>query len=121
MKFAHLNLVVKDPAESARFYTAFVMPGAKSEWLGNSLHVRTTDGGDIAFQAGDPTHCPGAHHGFLESSPERIDVLRAELAKSGVTTKDDCSEKGFRSIKFLDPDGYEIEVYWEADWPGQNI
>lgn len=117
MRFAHINLVVRDPEETARFYTDFVMPKATSEWLGDSLHVRTSDGADVAFQAGTPTRCPGAHHGFIETSAERIDELRDKLAKHGIRITDDCAEQGFRSIKFLDPDDYEIEVYWEADWP----
>lgn len=36
---------------------------------------------------------------------------------AAVNLTDDCVEPGFRAIKFPDPDGYEVDVYWEAAWP----
>ena len=116
MKFVHLNLVVADPATSANFYETFLIKGAKQVWLGESLHLRNGEV-DIAFQEGIAQSIPGAHHGFLADSAEHVGDLLSLLQSAGAKITDDCSETGFRSIKFLDPDGYEIEVCWEQDWP----
>ncbi|MEM1411440.1 MAG: VOC family protein [Pseudomonadota bacterium] len=116
MRFNHLNLVVTQPEASCRFYQRYVLPDGEAVWLGNSLHLRNAAGTDLAFQAGSPAHPPGAHHGFIAPDAAAIDGLQARLAEGGITITEDCREPDFRSIKFPDPDGYEIEVYWEAGW-----
>jgi catechol 2,3-dioxygenase-like lactoylglutathione lyase family enzyme len=117
VKFNHISLVVTDPDLSAEFYARYLVRGGKSEWLGNSLHLRSTDGVDLAFQKGTPATCVGAHHGFLAVSSLQVDELLVELRQGGVEVTDDCTARGLRSIKFLDVDGYEVEVYWEESWP----
>ncbi len=83
----------------------------------DSLHLRDGQAVDFAFQKGTPVISQGVHIGFLAESVDAIHRLLSHLQKAGVALTDDCTEEGFRSIKFLDPDGYEIEVYWESDWP----
>ena len=117
MLFRHINLVVADPEISAEFYRSLLLPDAEAVWLGDSLHLRTSAGDDLAFQTGNPLRAQGAHHGFIAASVEAVDRLLSRVRARGVAVTDDCTEEGFRSIKFLDPDGYEIEVYWEAGWP----
>ncbi len=117
MRFNHLNLVVRQPEASCGFYQRYVVPDGHAVWLGNSLHLRNAAGTDLAFQAGTPARPPGAHHGFIAPDADAIDWLQARLAEADITVTEDCREPAFRSIKFSDPDGYEIEVYWEADWP----
>jgi catechol 2,3-dioxygenase-like lactoylglutathione lyase family enzyme len=116
MQLRHVNLVVRDPELSARFYIRHVLPSGSTVWLGNSLHVRSGSS-DLAFQAGEPHRTTGAHHGFIASSSREIEALAQQLQEAGVSITEDSTENGFRAIKFLDPDGYECEVYWEADWP----
>ncbi|MEQ8990859.1 MAG: VOC family protein [Pseudomonadales bacterium] len=113
----HLSLVVADPQISADFYATIAGAPSFRVWLGHSLHLRTDEGLDLAFQRGTPQRLPGAHHGFLAPTTGAVDRLLADLRLRGVKITDDCQEAGFRSVKFLDPDGYEVEVYWEADWP----
>lgn len=117
MRFNHINLVVSDPQASAEFYKRFLVVDSTTTWLGESLHLRNRLAVDIAFQRGTPAKAMGSHHGFLAECAQAIDDLLIDLESSEVTITDDCTEDGFRSVKFLDPDGYEIEVYWEADWP----
>ena len=117
MRFNHINLVVSDPEKSADFYQKHFVPTGTSIWLGNSLHLRDPSGIDLAFQQGTPAQAPGSHQGFLAPSASKIDTLLNSLKSDQVRITDDCTEEGFRSIKCLDPDGYEIEVYWEQDWP----
>lgn len=117
MKFNHINLIVSDPETSASFYAKLLSGSVTREWLGESLHVRNDDAADFAFQKGEPRIAKGSHHGFLAEDVASIDQLLARLVRDQVRVTDDCNEEGFRSIKFLDPDGYEIEVYWERNWP----
>ena len=116
LRLAHVNLVVRDPELSARFYVSHLLPDATVEWLGESLHVRS-GASDLAFQRGEPRATSGAHHGFVADSATSIDALATRLTGAGVELTEDTSEEGFRSIKLRDPDGYECEVYWEASWP----
>ncbi len=116
MRLAHVNLIVRDPEASARFYLRHLLPDATLEWLGDSLHVRGR-ASDLAFQRGEPLARSGAHHGFLAESAASIDALATRLGEAGVALTESTREAGFRSIKFRDPDGYECEVYWEAGWP----
>jgi catechol 2,3-dioxygenase-like lactoylglutathione lyase family enzyme len=117
LKFNHINLVVADPQLSAQFYARYLVNNASIEWLGDSLHLRDSCAIDLAFQQGKPVKADGSHHGFLAESVQTIENLLKLLKRDGITITDDCVEEGFRSVKFLDPDGYEIEVYWEASWP----
>lgn len=116
LRLVHVNLVVADPDASARFYTRFLLPHATRDWLGDSLHLRSS-GCDLAFQRGASRRVPGAHHGFLADSAAAVDALAQRLREGGIALTADDTEEGFRSVKFLDPDGYECEVYWEAGWP----
>ena len=117
MRLVHLNLSVVDPEASAAFYSRLLLPGATSEWLGNSLHVRAGSV-DLAFQAGHPGGTETWHFGFLAPSSDAVDDIRAAVVHEGISLIDDSSEAGFRSIKFRDRDGYECEVYWEQAWAG---
>ena len=116
MRFVHINILVVDPERSANFYQTYLLPNATIVLLGDSLHLRDK-ASDLAFTVGQPALAHGAHHGFVADSIEQIDRLAQTLRAGGVELTDDCVEADFRSIKFLDPDGYEIEVYWERDWP----
>jgi len=117
-KLAHVNLVVPAPLELAEFYRRHLLPSGEILTLGNSIHLRDGAGSDLAFTQGKPNPPrDGCHHGFLADGPGQIDALRDRLAAQGLTITDDCTEPDFRSIKFLDPAGYECEVYWEKGWP----
>ena len=117
MRFAHVNLVVADPERSAQFYAALLPQPSDAVWLGDSLHLRDAGSTDLAFQKGRAAQAPGAHIGFVVMSPAEVERVRALAAELGAEITEDCDEADFQSVKFLDPDGYEIEVYWEAAWP----
>ena len=115
LQFNHINLVVGDPEAAADFYIKYLTPEAQKVWLGDSLHVRGVGLMDLAFQKGTSASAPGGHHGFLASSRKVVDDLVSRLEGNGLTITELCNESDFRSVKFLDLDGYEIEVYWEPD------
>jgi catechol 2,3-dioxygenase-like lactoylglutathione lyase family enzyme len=118
MRLSSINLTVADPEASASFYRRYLMPGGSAQWLGDALHLRDGRGNDLAFHKGTRSEVtPGAHHGFLANERNEVDGLRARLLAAGVALTDDNNEPGFRSIKLLDPDGYQVEVFWEEAWP----
>jgi catechol 2,3-dioxygenase-like lactoylglutathione lyase family enzyme len=117
VKFNHISLVVADPEASAEFYTRYLMPDGASEWLEDSLHLRDSEGVDLAFRKGMPATCAGAHHGFLAVSVDDIEDLLFRLRQDQIEITEECKEENFRSIMFLDLDAYVVEVYWESSWP----
>ena len=119
LRFNHLNLTVADQDRAADFYQRHLLPNGRKDWMGaDSLHLRDAAGSDLAFQKGTPAPAgDGSHHGFLAASASDVDALRDRLVAEGIRITDDCIENGFRSLKFIDLDGYECEVYWEAAWP----
>lgn len=117
-KLMHVNLVVQSPLKSAEFYKRHLLPAGEVVNLGNSVHLRDGTGSNLAFMKGQSAPSrDGGHHGFLAGSPAQIEELRDALQAEGTILTEDCIEPEFRSIKFLDPDGYECEVYWEEGWP----
>lgn len=55
------------------------------------------------------------HFGFGLSSADEVRSLRARLLNEGVEEVEWWELDGFVSTKFLDPDGYVVEVFWETD------
>ena len=53
------------------------------------------------------------HFGFRTAAADEVRTLLAELRAAGVPITDARDEPGYVSLKCLDPDGYEIEVYCE--------
>lgn len=114
MRFNHLGLAVRDVERSRRFYETHFGFGAGPATLydDGTLIIRDENGFDLALH---PTSDPGKlpdffHFGF--SCPdvwERMERLKAE----GVTIVEQWKEPGLDSFKFIDPDGYVVEVYWE--------
>ena len=47
------------------------------------------------------------------SPPPRQERSRARLASGGVVLHEQYDEPDYVNAKCVDPDGYEIEIYWE--------
>lgn len=116
MRFAHLNLTVADIERSLGFY---------GRWFGfdrdpqrcddETVMVRDADGFDLALRAGAAPSppAPTVHVGFRCADPSEVRVLRRALVAAGVPLVASEEEPTYVGLKCLDPDGYEIEVYWE--------
>ena len=109
----HLALLVHDISRARRFYERYFGFDASSEWLGDTLFVRSDDGFDLAFMRGEPPPNPGAFHhfGFQLASPDEVLSLQHRLEADGVTILEVVSERDLTSFKCADPDGYTVEVY----------
>jgi catechol 2,3-dioxygenase-like lactoylglutathione lyase family enzyme len=53
------------------------------------------------------------HFGFNVESPSKVDEWSTWLTQHGVPISEDVTEDTYRSIKFQDPDGHWIEIFYE--------
>jgi catechol-2,3-dioxygenase len=116
MDISHLHLHVLDRRRSAEFYR---------HWFGLAV-VR--EGDDITFLAGEndfllalmkdaePAPMPGwFHFGIRIDSPDALRDMHGRMQKEQVPfAKALYEDDTFMSFRCRDPDGYAIEVYWEA-------
>jgi catechol 2,3-dioxygenase-like lactoylglutathione lyase family enzyme len=114
----HLALPVTDQARSLRFY---------EEWLGfDAATARTAEDGTILVtdgagftlalgQADGPVTLPAfLHFGRRLESPDEVRRQRSLVEHAGVPIVETWDEPDYVSVKLSDPDGYVIELYWEA-------
>lgn len=113
MRFAHLNL---DLERSRRFYR---------EWLGfdgeemvvedGTLFLRNAEGFDLALHPGTPPRppAPTIHFGLRFDAPDGVRALAARMVDAGVQLTETYDDEEYVTRKVLDPDGYEIELYWQ--------
>lgn len=113
----HLNLTVADLARSKAFYATWFGFDQRPETMSDGTRfVRNGDGFDLALHPGEPPSppAPTMHFGFRTDDPAEVRTLLASLREAGVPITEHHDEPGYVSLKCLDPDGYEIEVYAEA-------
>ena len=113
----HIALKVADPDRSLRFYRAVF--GVEEYFRdANSIQVKGPGPFDvIAFESsGSGVGVPGgiAHFGFRLTTPSDIDAAVAEsLAAGGRLLRRGEFAPGLPFAYISDPDGYEIEIWYE--------
>ena len=111
---AHLNLTVADVDRSQAFYARWFGFDRRPETYSDATRfVRNEDDFDLAFRPGVPPSppAPAVHFGFRTEEADDVRALLGELRAAGVAITEAHDEPGYVSLKCLDPDGYEIEVY----------
>jgi catechol 2,3-dioxygenase-like lactoylglutathione lyase family enzyme len=118
MRLRHLNLRVADPAACRDFYCRHF--GFRHEFDAEGGHfLRGDDGFLLAVVPTDP-HVPlpdGFHVGFGAGSPEEVAEAHGALAAAGVRTaevEDHRPGEDYDTFRCWDPDGTEVEVYWDG-------
>jgi len=114
----HLNLRVRDPAACRAFY---------ERWFGFSLAFDADGGHFLRNEAGFllalvPTdaHLPlpaGFHVGFSLEDPDEVAARHAAMSAAGLSVsalEDFRPDDAYVSFRCWDPDGTEIEQFWEA-------
>ena len=115
MKFSHLALPVSDVERAWAFYRDVLEVQGDAREVEDGLLVTTTDGFVLAFIEGEPTPGDGRlHFGFSRGTGDEVREVRARLGEASVREVNWIEMDGFVSMKFHDPDGYVVEVFWEA-------
>lgn len=113
----HLNLTVADIERSQAFYARWFGFDQRPETFSDGTRfIRDGDGFDLALHPGEPPQppAPTVHFGFRTGDALEVRTLLGGLQAAGVPITEAHDEPGYVSLKCLDPDGYEIEVYAEG-------
>jgi len=113
----HISLAVCDLDRTLRFYTQVF---GVHEYLRDAASVQVKGPGShdvIAFER-NPDHARAAggiaHFGFRLLTPTDIDLAIAEVQRAGGTVlRRGEFAPGFPFVYVQDPDGYEIEIWYE--------
>ena len=113
----HLALAVTDQERSRRFYETYlgfdVAPARRYD--DDVLMLYNASGFALALGPTDePIRTPAfLHFGTGLETAEAVRAFRDRLLADGVEIVGEWEEPDYVSVKFLDPDGYVVEVSWE--------
>lgn len=117
----HIALAVRDPHRSLRFYRAVI--GALSVYEAEDFVQAQTPGSRdvIVFERKAPRAGKAggvAHFGFrLQRADDIGQALRAIRAAGGTIREHGQFVPGEPYVFFTDPDGYEVEIWYELPTP----
>jgi catechol 2,3-dioxygenase-like lactoylglutathione lyase family enzyme len=117
----HVALAVRDPKRSLAFYQAVlgVIPVYEQD---DFVQAQTPGSRDVLVFERRP-HDAGqaggiAHFGFRLQRPEDIDQALAAISAAGGTIREHGEfVPGEPYVFFHDPDGYEVEIWYEIPTP----
>ena len=130
-KIGHVALYVKDPARSARFYTE-VMGFSVSDAYDSSmlpggvvfLRCAADHHGVALFKLpdGQPAHGAFHHMAFEVSTLDEVLRAREHLRRHDVPIHFEGRRRAGcqLAIEFQDPDGHNLEIYWDIDQVGSD-
>jgi catechol 2,3-dioxygenase-like lactoylglutathione lyase family enzyme len=113
----HINLAVRDAERSLQFYRQVF--GVEAYWRADGMiHAKTPGAWDvITFDEGAPRAGETAlvvHFGFRLLDPNDIDQAVTEVKQAGGTVlRQGEFAPGFPYAYVSDPDGYEVEIWFE--------
>jgi catechol 2,3-dioxygenase-like lactoylglutathione lyase family enzyme len=113
----HIALAVREPEAALRFY-AHVFGMQEYYRDASSIHALNPQGKEIITFIRDASLAgrPGGvlHFGFRLHTPEEIDAVILEIQRAGgkILRRGEFSP-GFPFVFASDPDGYEIEIWYE--------
>ena len=120
----HIALAVRDVERSFRFYEQVF--GAVAVYRQDGfLQAQTPGSWDVLVfeEKGEPGHSGGiAHFGFRLVHPEDIDAAAEAVEQAGGTILDRgefCPGEPY--LFCTDPDGYEVEIWYEIPTPVDPI
>ena len=117
MDLNHLNLRVRDAAACRRFYESHF--GFRPAFEADGGYFERGEDGFLLALIPAASHQPlppGFHIGFALPSPDEVAALHDRLAATDVPLapiEDSRPEEAYVTFRCWDPDGTEIEVFWE--------
>lgn len=117
MDLDHLNLRVRDAAACRDFYQRHF--GFRPAFAADGGYFVRNDDGFLLALVPAATHQPlpdGFHIGFRQRSPDEVAALHRELSAGGARVGElEDLRPGEDHVTFRchDPDGTEVEVFWE--------
>lgn len=106
----HVGLKVADAKRAGDFYGRVLGLERKSREPG-ILYLPS--GHDVLILYEEGQGATDSHFGFNVDSPSTVDQWKAWLEKHAVPLFEEIAEDHYRSIKFQDPDGHWIEIFYE--------
>lgn len=115
MQLNHLHLHVASIDDAAAFYVGHFGFHRHVVQDDGTLFLRDAGGMDLALALGPPDNFPPwAHFGFRLNDADEVRTLYSRLQTAGVAIRHPLSEEpDFVWFRCADPDGHNIEVYWE--------
>jgi catechol 2,3-dioxygenase-like lactoylglutathione lyase family enzyme len=115
----HLALAVHDQERSRGFYARYLGFDAAPphRYPDGTLMLHDSKGFSLALcHTDEETRTPSFNHfGIRLSTAEEMRAFRDRLAADAVPVVGWWDEPGYVSVKFKDPDGYIVEVFWEPE------
>ena len=117
----HVALAVKDPRASAEFYKS-VLAAIPVYEDADAIQVQTPGSRDVIVFERNPSQAGRAggisHFGFRLRNPDDIEKACYEIEKAGGTIRNRGEfVPGEPYVFFSDPDGYEVEIWYELPTP----
>ncbi len=120
MALEHLHLHVRDRYVAERFYEAWF--GLRMQRRGSEISFMTDERGFLLALMQDWSPAPMPpwfHFGFRQASASAVLLLHGQMGLSGVDIREPLyQDDSLVSFRCADPDGYLIEVFWEAERAG---
>jgi catechol 2,3-dioxygenase-like lactoylglutathione lyase family enzyme len=114
----HLQLRVRDPDTVATFYERWFGFTRGRDLGGAGWFLHNDSGFLLALMQAEP-HQPlpeGVHIGFHLDTQAEVVAIQAAMATAGIAVSDVIDEQpdeDYVTFRCADPDGTEIEVFWE--------
>lgn len=114
---AHVELLTPKLEESRRFFVD-VMGMYETTRQGDSVYLRGWDDYEHHSLKLTASPKPGlGHYAFRASSPQALQRRVAAIVKSGLGKGWSDGDLGHgATYQFTDPDGHNIEIYYETEW-----
>ena len=123
MDLNHLNLRVRDPGACRDFYQRHFgfRPAFEAE---GGYFIRNDDGFLLALvpTGSDHRYPEGFHIGFGQVNADAVTSAHEALSAARVRItdlEDHRPTESYVTFRCWDPDGIEIEVFWEVEQPRQ--
>jgi catechol 2,3-dioxygenase-like lactoylglutathione lyase family enzyme len=111
----HLALAVRSPTRSLRFYRDTIgIEGVVREEDYGFVITTATGVAFTLFEARPPGDAGDFHLGVSLPDGDAVRARRAQLRSMGVPEVEWSDEPGYVSVKVQDPDGYLVELAWDA-------